>query len=172
MKGLDRVTKLQIHISQAPTKNKSSIVHAFLAQKVAFKIMISLWLSWHTGGWTAPGRVGQRSLRCHFVGRPLQRRRKLTTDPRGAVVVRMQRHADRCFAFSHRSLSEFSRPNMERSKRRIRNSKESFYKVPGNCYATRLARLDQTLSPQCPQLVYQSWCLFARHVPVWPFAVA
>ena len=157
MKGLDRVTKLQIHISQAPTKNKSSIVHAFLARKVAFKIMISLWLSWHTGGWTAPGRVRQRSLRCHFVGRPLQRRRKLTTDPRGAVVVRMQRHADRCFAFSHRSLSEFSRPSMERSKRRIRNSKESFYKVPGNCYATRLARLDQTLSPQ---LVYQSWCLF------------
>lgn len=137
----------------------------FLARKVGFKIMISLWLSWHTGGWTAPGRVGQRSLRCHFVGRPLQRRRKLTTDPRGAVVVRMQRHADRCFAFWHRSLSEFSRPSMERSKRRIWNSKESFYKVPGNCYATRLARLDQTLSPQ---LVYQSWCLFARHVPVCP----
>ena len=31
MKGLDRVTKLQIHISQAPAKNKSSIVHAFFS---------------------------------------------------------------------------------------------------------------------------------------------
>ena len=48
------------------------------------------------------------------------------------------------FFFPHRSLSEFSRPSMERSKQRMRNSKESFYKVPGNCYATWLARLDLT----------------------------
>ena len=85
MKGLDKVTKLQIHILQTPTKNNFSIVHRKWPCKP--QTLISLWLPWHTGGWTAPGHVGQRSLRCHFVGCPLQRRRKLTTDPRGAVVT-------------------------------------------------------------------------------------
>ena len=37
MKGLDKVTKLQIHILQTPTKNNFSIVPAFLAQKVALQ---------------------------------------------------------------------------------------------------------------------------------------